>query len=157
MASLNKVFIIGNLGKDPEIIQTNSGQITKITVATSEKWTDKQTGEKKERTEWTRIIFFGKQAETVGRYMSKGSQIYVEGKLQTSQYEKDGITRYSTDIIANNFQFIGKKSDSMPQAQGQSNGQQSQGGQYQPQPINQYPQNQQGWGQGTKDDDDIPF
>ena len=113
MAGVNKCFIIGNLGRDPEVTYTQSGTaVCKITVATSEEWTDKQSGEKKEKTEWHRITFFGKQAETIGRYMTKGSQIYVEGKLQTSTYEKNGETRYSTDIIANNFQFIGSKKES---------------------------------------------
>lgn len=113
MAGLNKVMIIGNLGKDPEITYTNNGvAITKISVATSETWNDKNTGEKREKTEWHRITFFGKQGETIARYMSKGKQIYVEGKIQTSQYEKDGVTRYSTDIIASQFQFLGSNKDS---------------------------------------------
>lgn len=123
MAGLNKVMIIGNLGRDPEVTYTQSGvAVAKITVATSEAWTDKTSGEKREKTEWHRITFFGKPAETIGRYMSKGSQIYVEGKLQTSQYEKDGITRYSTDIIANNFQFIGSKGGGNFQQQSQQGG-----------------------------------
>lgn len=123
MAGLNKVMIIGNLGRDPEVTYTQSGvAVAKITVATSEAWTDKVSGEKREKTEWHRITFFGKPAETIGRYMSKGSQIYVEGRLQTSQYEKDGITRYSTDIIASNFQFIGSKGGGNFQQQGQQGG-----------------------------------
>lgn len=118
MASLNRVMIIGNLGKDPEVVYTQSGvAIAKITVATSETWNDKNTGEKKEKTEWHRVTFFNKQAETISKYMTKGSQIYVEGKLQTSQYEKDGVTRYSTDIIASNFQFIGSKQEGQQQQQ----------------------------------------
>lgn len=112
MASLNKVMIIGGLGRDPEVSYTQTGNcIAKIAVATTETWNDKQTGEKKEKTEWHRVTFFGKQAETIGRWMSKGKQIFVEGKLQTSSYEKDGVTRYSTDIIASSFQFVGSKSD----------------------------------------------
>ncbi len=182
MAGLNKVMIIGNLGRDPEVTYTQSGvAIAKIAVATSEAWTDKASGEKREKTEWHRITFFGKPAETIGRYMSKGSQIYVEGRLQTSQYEKDGITRYSTDIIASNFQFIGSKGGGVQQQgqqgggfqQPQSNGgfqQQAppaQQGGYQQQPQSsqtggfQQPPNdfasgdQQGY-QGPPDDD-IPF
>lgn len=136
MAGLNKVMIIGNLGRDPEVTYTQAGvAITKINVATSETWNDKNTGEKREKTEWHRITFFGKQAETIARYMSKGSQIYVEGRIQTSQYEKDGITRYSTDIMANNFQFLGSKGN-----QSQSQGQQ--GGFQQPQNTGGYQQNQ---------------
>jgi single-strand DNA-binding protein len=116
MASLNKVLLIGGLVRDPETVYSQSGTATtKITVGTTEKWKDKNTGEQKERSEYSRVTFFGKQAETIGKYMVKGSQIYVEGRLQTSQYEKDGITRYSTDIIASNFQFIGKKADGQQQ------------------------------------------
>ena len=139
MSGLNKVMIIGNLGRDPEGSYTQSGvAVCKITVATSEQWTDKTSGDKKEKTEWHRITLFGKQAETVNQYTKKGSQIYVEGKLQTSQYEKDGITRYSTDIIANNFQFIGSKSDN--QSAGKQNYQQ------------QAPQNQGGFSNGQQPD-----
>ena len=108
MAGLNKVMLIGNLGRDPEIRYSQQGlAIVSFSIATSEQWTDKNSGDKQEKTEWHRIVVFGKQAEICEKYLSKGSQIYVEGRLQTSQYEKDGITRYSTDIIANNFQFIG--------------------------------------------------
>lgn len=138
MAGLNKVMIIGNVGRDPEVTYTTSGTaVAKIAVATSETWNDKNTGEKKENTEWHRITFFGKQAETIGRYVSKGSQLYVEGKLQTSQYEKDGITRYSTDIIANVFQFLGgKKQDGQQNAGGfqQQQSYSKQPGDYQQQP-----------------------
>lgn len=127
MSGLNKVMIIGNLGRDPEITYTPSGvAVCKISVATTESWNDKTTGEKREKTEWHRIIFFDKKAETIGKYMSKGSQIYVEGRIQTSQYEKDGITRYSTDIIANNFQFIGGKNEQVQQAPIQPNQNQAQ-------------------------------
>lgn len=176
MAGLNKVMIIGNLGRDPEVTYTQAGMaVAKIAVATSETWNDKSTGEKREKTEWHRITFFGKQAETIGRYMSKGSQIYVEGRLQTTQYEKDGITRYSTDIIANNFQFIGSKGGGNLQQQSQGGFQQQgqQGGFQQGQPGGfQQPQTQQtgGFQQPPNDfgsgdqqgfqgppDDDIPF
>jgi len=112
MAGVNKVMVLGRLGADPETKYTRAGSaVTKISVATSEKWNDKNTGQPQERTEWHRVTFFGKQAETIGRYMKKGSMIFVEGKLQTSSYEKDGITRYNTDIIASNFQFINSKND----------------------------------------------
>ena len=107
MASLNKVQIIGALGRDPEIIKTNSGAtICKFSVATSEKWKDKNTGEFKEHVEWHKITIFGKIAENCGKYLAKGSRVYVEGRLQTSSYEKDGITRYNTDIIASDVQFL---------------------------------------------------
>ncbi len=108
MSGVNKAIIIGNLGRDPELTYTQTGTaVCKITVATSEKWNDKATGEKREKTEWHRITFFGKQGETISRYMKKGSQIYVEGKIQTEQYEKNGEKRYSTGITGVTFQFIG--------------------------------------------------
>ncbi|MDM8539432.1 single-stranded DNA-binding protein, partial [Desulfobacterales bacterium HSG17] len=129
---------------------TQSGTaVCKITVATSDEWKDKKTGEKKEKTEWHRITAFGSQAETIGRYMQKGSQVYVEGKLQTSQYEKDGITRYSTDIIVNNFQFIGKKDNQLPQ-QGGYQGQQTGG--FQQTPPNNHQQTLGGYSQGQQPD-----
>jgi single-strand DNA-binding protein len=110
MASLNKVMIIGNLGRDPEVSYTPSGMaVAKFSIATTDFWTDRATGERKEKTEWHRIVAFAKLAETCGRYLTKGKQIYVEGKLQTTSYEKDGITRYTTDIIANTIQFLGMK------------------------------------------------
>ncbi len=145
MSGLNRVMIIGNLGRNPEVTYTQSGvAVAKIAVATSETWNDKNTGEKRENTEWHRITFFGKQAETIGKYMAKGSQIYVEGRLQTSQYEKDGITLYSTDIIANNFQFIGGKKQDQQQAPPQQN----QGGFQNTQ--GQQQQNQGGFQQNTQ-------
>ncbi len=166
MASLNKVMIIGNLGRDPEVSYTPGGlAVAKISIATTEKWNDKATGEKREKTEWHRVMFFGKQAETVGRYMTKGKQIYAEGRLQTSSYEKDGITRYSTDIIASNFQFLGQKQDSGGfQQQQQQQGfvdnnvyqqQQGQQGQPQQQQFNGFPQQPAQISQSP--DDDIPF
>lgn len=119
MASLNKVMLIGNLGRDPEVSYTPGGMaIAKLNIATTDTWNDKATGERKDRTEWHRVTFFGKQAETVGRYLSKGRQIYVEGRLQTSSYEKDGVTRYFTDIIASSFQFIGSRNEGAGQFQG---------------------------------------
>ncbi|HZZ05644.1 single-stranded DNA-binding protein [Paraburkholderia sp.] len=122
MASLNKVQIIGNLGDDPETRFAASGTaITEISVATTEKWTDKQSGEKQEKTEWHRITFFGRQAEVVGEYMKKGRPIYVEGRLQTDKYEKDGVTRYSTKIIASDFQMLGSNDRDGDRQQGDSN------------------------------------
>ena len=128
MVGVNRVIILGRLGRDPEVMYTQAGKpVTKISVATSEKWTDKQTGERNESTEWHRIVFFGKQAETIGKYMQKGSGVYVEGKLQTSQYEKDGIVRYFTEIVATSFQFVGGRNErnngSYQQGNYQNNGQ----------------------------------
>ena len=110
MASINKAILIGNLGRDPELSYTPSGlAVARFSLATTEQWNDKETGEKKERTEWHRIVAFGKLAEVCGEYLSKGKQVYVEGRIQTSSYEKDGITRYSTDIIASQMQMLGPK------------------------------------------------
>ena len=105
---LNKVLLIGYLGKDPEVTYTQSGiAVANFSLATSKSWKDKTTGEKQEKTEWHRIKAFNKQAETVGRYLQKGRQIYIEGEITYYQYEKDGVIKYGTDIIMNNFQFLG--------------------------------------------------
>jgi single-strand DNA-binding protein len=109
MASVNKVIIVGNLGRDPEIRYMPSGDaIANIAVATSYKSKDRNTGEQKELTEWHRISFFGRLAEIVGQYLKKGSSVYVEGRLQTRKYtDKDGVEKYATDIIAENMQMLG--------------------------------------------------
>ncbi|PWF54988.1 single-stranded DNA-binding protein [Massilia glaciei] len=109
MASVNKVIIVGNLGRDPEIRYMPSGDaIANIAVATSYKSKDKNTGEAKELTEWHRISFFGRLAEVVGQYLKKGSSVYVEGRLQTRKYtDKDGVEKYATDIVAENMQMLG--------------------------------------------------
>lgn len=105
---VNKVILVGNVGKDPEIRNTSNGKmVANISIATSEAWVDKSTGEKKEQTEWHNIVFFGPGAEIVSKYVRKGGQIYIEGKLKTEKYEKDGVTRYSTKIIANTMQMLG--------------------------------------------------
>jgi single-strand DNA-binding protein len=109
MASVNKVIIVGNLGRDPEIRYMPSGDaIANIAVATSYKSKDKNTGEQKELTEWHRISFFGRLAEIVGQYLKKGSSVYVEGRLQTRKYtDKDGVEKYATEIVAENMQMLG--------------------------------------------------
>lgn len=109
MASLNKVQLIGNLGRDPETRYMPNGEaVTNITVATTESWKDKNTGEKKEQTEWHRVTFYRKLAEVVGQYCKKGSTIYVEGKLQTRKWtDKDGVEKYTTEIIADTMQMLG--------------------------------------------------
>lgn len=111
MASLNKVLIIGNLGRDPETKYMPSGDaMTTIAVATTEKWKDKQTGEKKEATEWHRVTFFGKLAEIAGEYLRKGSQVYIEGSLRTRKYtDKDGVEKYATDIKGDELKMLGSK------------------------------------------------
>ena len=108
MAGVNKVIIVGNLGQDPEIRYMPDGTaVANFSVATSDEWKDKQTGEKKERTEWHRIVVWRQLAEVCGKYLTKGRQVYVEGKLQTRSWEKDGVTRYTTEIIASTVQFLG--------------------------------------------------
>lgn len=97
---VNKVILVGTCGQDPETRYLPSGNaVTNLSLATSEQWTDKQTGQKVEKTEWHRVSLFGKVAEIAGEYLRKGSQVYIEGRLQTREWEKDGIKRYTTEII----------------------------------------------------------
>ncbi len=111
MASVNKVILVGNLGKDPEVRYMPSGDaITNITMATTDSWKDKN-GEKQEKTEWHRVAFFGKLAEIAGEYLKKGSQVYVEGRLQTRKWQdKEGHDRYTTEIVADRMQMLGSRS-----------------------------------------------
>ena len=112
MASVNKVIIVGNLGRDPETRYLPSGEaVTNISVATTDTWKDKVSGEKKEATEWHRVAFFGKLAEIAGEYLKKGSQVYVEGRLRTRKYQdkETGKDRYSTEIIADRMQMLGSR------------------------------------------------
>jgi len=107
---VNKVILVGNLGADPETRYMPSGSaVTNIRIATSESWKDKESGEQKERTEWHRITFYNRLAEIAGEYLKKGSQIYIEGRLRTRTYEKEGQTHYSTEIIADNMQMLGSR------------------------------------------------
>ena len=110
MASVNKVILIGNLGRDPEVrYMPDGGAITNVSIATTENWKDKN-GEKQEKTEWHRVAFFGKLAEIAGEYLKKGSQVYVEGRLQTRKWQdKDGQDKYSTEIIADRMQMLGSR------------------------------------------------
>lgn len=110
---VNKVILVGTLGRDPETKYTQGGvAITSVSVATNESWKDKNTGEKQERTEWHNVTFFGKLAEIAGQYLKKGGLVYVEGKLRTDEYEKDGIKRWSTKVVADQMQMLGGKSGS---------------------------------------------
>ncbi|MBX3701204.1 MAG: single-stranded DNA-binding protein [Dokdonella sp.] len=106
---INKVILVGNLGADPETrFTTAGGAVTNIRLATSEQWRDKQTGENQERTEWHRVVLFGKLGEIAGEYLKKGRQVYIEGSLRTNKYtDKDGVERYTTDIIASEMQMLG--------------------------------------------------
>ena len=111
---VNKAILIGNLGSDPEIRRTtNNDAVATISLATSELWKDKQTNEKQERTEWHRVVFFGRLAEIVGEYLRKGSKIYVEGAIRTRKWtDKNGLDRYTTEIIANEMHMLDKKNAS---------------------------------------------
>ncbi len=110
MASVNKVILVGNLGRDPEVRYTpDNNAITNISIATTDTWKDKS-GEKQERTEWHRVAFFGKLAEIAGEYLKKGSQVYVEGRLQTRKWQdKEGQERYTTEIVADRMQMLGSR------------------------------------------------
>jgi len=134
---INKVILVGNLGNDPDVKYTQSGTtITTISVATTEAWKDKQSGQQQERTEWHRVKFFGRLAEIAGEYLKKGRQVYVEGSLRTDKYTgKDGVERYSTDIIANEMQMLG--------GGGEGGGQRGGGGDFQ-----RGPRDSSGQGQG---------
>jgi len=104
---VNKVIIVGNLGNDPDVRYTPDGKaIANISLATSDSWKDKNTGEQQEKTEWHRVVFFNRLAEIVEQYLKKGSKVYVEGKLQTRKWEQDGVERYTTEIVASEMQML---------------------------------------------------
>lgn len=140
--SVNKVQIIGTLGRDPEMKYLPSGSaVVSVSVATDESYNDKQSGQKVEKTEWHRLTGFGKVAEIIGQYLKKGSKAYFEGKLRTSEYEKDGIKRYSTEIVINDMMMLDSNQNAGQQAQGQ----QPQQGGFSPQQPVQQPQQQGGF------------
>jgi single-strand DNA-binding protein len=110
MASVNKAILIGNLGRDPELRYTPSGAaVCTFSIATTEKWRDKQTNEMKESTNWHNIVFWGKQAETAKQYLTKGSPVYIEGRIQTRSWEDNGVKKYITEIVGQRLQFLGKR------------------------------------------------
>ena len=117
---VNKVILIGNLGRDPEVrYSPNGGAIANITLATSESWKDKNTGEQVDKTEWHRVVFFRRLAEIVGEYLKKGSKGYIEGKLQTRKWQdKDGNDRYTTEVVANEMQMLDSRGGSTSYNQG---------------------------------------
>jgi len=120
---INKVILIGNLGKDPEVKYMPSGDpVTNITLATSETWKDKTSGENVEKTEWHRVVFFKRLAEIAGEYLKKGSKVYIEGRLQTRKWQgQDGQDRYTTEIIANEMQMLDSRGGAAPMASSSSN------------------------------------
>lgn len=155
---VNKCIILGNLGNDPEVKHTNSGSaIANLTVATSESWNDNATGEKKEITEWHRVVLFGKLAEVAGEYLRKGSQVYIEGQLRTRKWtDNAGVEKYSTEVVVNvggTMQMLGGKQDSKPQQQQSGWGQPQQ-----PKPQKQSKPASSGAHEPPMDfDDSIPF
>ena len=161
MAGVNKVIIVGNLGNDPEVRYSNNGAaIANISVATSDTWKDKNTGEKQERTEWHRIVMFNRLGEIAGEYLKKGSKVYIEGKLQTRKWQdQQGQDRYTTEIVADQMQMLDSRGGGMGGGQG-GGGYQQQG-----QQQNQYGGGQQQQQQKPQSapmpandfDDDIPF
>ncbi len=110
---VNKVILVGNLGNDPDIRTTQTGTVVAhISVATTDGWTDKQTGTKQERTEWHRVVFFARLAEIVQQYLRKGSQVYIEGSLRTNKWQdQNGVERYTTEIVAKEMQMLGSRND----------------------------------------------
>jgi len=188
MSSVNKVILVGNLGKDPETRTFPSGdQVANVSIATTDKWKDKQSGEPREHTEWHRLVFNGRLAEIAAQYLRKGSQIYVEGQLRTRTWEQDGVKKYATEIRVDSMQMLGgrprnddgddgygdqRTQQQQPQGGGYSRGNQQapqrqpQGGQRnsyadgrgRSQPSQPQRQQPQRTGSGFDDmDDDIPF
>lgn len=148
---VNKVILVGNLGNDPEVrYMPNGNAVANVSLATSDSWKDKNTGEQQERTEWHRVVFFNRLAEIVEQYVKKGSKIYVEGRLQTRSWEQDGVKRYTTEIVANEMQMLDSRGstgsdfgESQPSAQRPAQSKPAQSG--------GAPQNFDNF------DDDIPF
>ena len=147
--SVNKAILVGNLGSDPEVRYTPSGRpVATFNIATNEKWTDKNTGEKQERTEWHRIVAWGRLGEICGEYLSKGKQIYIEGRIQTRSWEdRNGNKRYTTEIVAQTMQMLGRRGDVSDFNEGVGRDF-NDGGEIKPDHDGP---------KGPEDDDDIPF
>jgi single-strand DNA-binding protein len=143
---INKVILIGNLGADPEVrYMPQGGAVANMTLATSESWTDKNTNEKKEQTEWHRVVIYQRLAEIAGEYLRKGSKVYIEGKLKTRKWtDKDGVERYTTEIVANELQMLDGRGKGQQQGGGMGGGQQ---GGYQQRAPQQQPAQQGGYQQ----------
>lgn len=151
---VNKVILLGHLGGDPQVRYSRDGKaIANLSIATSETWRDKQSGERQERTEWHRVVLFGKLGEIAGEYLKKGRQVYIEGALRTQKYiDKEGVERYATDIVASEMQMIGGNGGEPAQSRG---GQSAEARAYAERsaPL----QRTTGGPAGGFDDDDIPF
>ncbi|EHR5466052.1 single-stranded DNA-binding protein [Vibrio parahaemolyticus] len=163
---INKVILVGNLGQDPEVrYMPNGGAVANITIATSDQWRDKATGEPREKTEWHRVVLFGKLAEVAGEYLKKGSQVYIEGQLQTRKWQdQSGVDRYSTEVVVQGFNGVMQMLGSRPQNPHAGGWGQPQQPQHPQQQQQQYrgPQQQQAPQQQYNEppmdfDDDIPF
>jgi single-strand DNA-binding protein len=151
MASLNKAMLIGNLGRDPDVKQTQNGdKVATLAIATSSSWTDKS-GQKQETTEWHRVVFFGRQAEICQQYLKKGSSVYVEGKITTKKWtDPAGVERYSTEITGSNLTMLGSKNDNQSSTGANQNSYaQASGGMATQAPSGRYEQ--------SNINDDIPF
>ena len=156
MASVNKVILVGNLGADPESrYMPNGDAVVNIRLATTESWKDKGSGEKKELTEWHRVVFYRKLAEIAGQYLKKGSQVYIEGRIRTRKWQgQDGQDRYTTEIEANEMQMLGRREGMGQSYEGGSRDNNSGGGR----PAPQRPAAQNNTSNGFGDvEDDIPF
>jgi single-strand DNA-binding protein len=149
---INKAILIGNLGADPEMRYTQAGKaVANLRIATSERWRDRETGEQQERTEWHRVVLFGKLGEIAGEYLKKGSQVYLEGRIQTRKWQgQDGQDRYTTEIVANQMQMLGGRGGG-----GGASSTADSGGQYGSVAPSSPPR--QDSNAGALDDDDIPF
>lgn len=147
MASVNKVIFIGNLGKDPEVRAMGNGEsVCNFSIACTESWKDKS-GAKQEKTEWVNIVMYKRLAEIAGEYLKKGSQVYIEGRLETQTWEKDGVKQYKTQVVANEMKMLGGNRD--------SSGGSRQGEKYQESPARK--PEPSGYQAATDIDDDIPF
>lgn len=151
MAGVNKVILVGNLGADPETRATSGGtSVTNVRLATSENWTDRNSGERQERTEWHRVTFFGRQAEVASQYLRKGSKVYIEGRIQTDKWQdQNGQDRYTTQIIAREMQMLDRR--------GEGGGGGGGGGGYDQAPPPSAPQSSGQPAPREDFDDDIPF
>ncbi|MBT3521800.1 single-stranded DNA-binding protein [Gammaproteobacteria bacterium] len=155
---INKVILVGNLGNDPEIrYMPNGNAVANVSLATSDSWKDKATGEQQEKTEWHRVVFFNRLAEIVEQYVKKGSKLYVEGRLQTRSWEQDGVKRYSTEIVASEMQMLDGRGGAMGGDMGDNPFGQQQAPSQRPQQAAAAPQAQPAPTNFDNFDDDIPF
>ena len=154
---INKVILVGNLGNDPEVrYMPNGNAVANVSLATSDSWKDKATGEQQEKTEWHRVVFFNRLAEIVEQYVKKGSKLYVEGRLQTRSWEQDGVKRYSTEIVASEMQMLDGRGGAMGGDMGDNPFGQQQAPSQRPQQA-AVPQAQPAPTNFDNFDDDIPF